>query len=54
MTKDKRYELLCDLKRRIHIAVGEFKHIIDLLEIISDEADELVINGNVQKEKKDD
>ena len=52
MTKKEQFEMKCDLKRRIHIVVGELKHIIDYLEIISDESDELVRNGNEQKIKE--
>ena len=48
MDKNQRYEMICDLKKRIHIVEGELKHIIDYLEIIEEEADELVINGNAK------
>jgi len=60
MTKEERYKLVCDIKRRIHIFEGKLKSwrdyrremdkdIADLLaylEIIEDEADALVVNGN--------
>ena len=52
MTKEEQYKLKCDLKRRVHIVIGELKHIIDYLEIISDESDDLVKNGAEQKIKE--